>query len=131
MSHVITLQLLLLVAPTPLLFSILDTHLFADGTNGFPSDLLQNNDQFGGSLALVPDRDGDGVPELLVGTLYDDDGSADSGALYTLYLDDAENVKSVGKISLLSGNGEKIDISSGAHIGSLGGGLLLLHCFIS
>lgn len=48
---------------------------------------LDSNDLWGYSLSNVGDWNGDGAPELVVGTIYDDDGGTDQGAIYILYLD--------------------------------------------
>lgn len=60
---------------------------------------LGNIDIFGSSLASLGDLDGDGVPDLAVGTQWDDDGGSNSGAVYILYLNRDGTVKSKAKIS--------------------------------
>jgi hypothetical protein len=63
---------------------------------------LGAEDRFGYSLANAGDWNGDGAPELAVGVLQDDDGAANNGALYILYLDPssaATAIKSYAKIS--------------------------------
>lgn len=55
------------------------------GRNGF-SVSLWSGDAFGQSLAVLGDRNGDGLPELVVGAGGDDDGGTDVGALWLLGL---------------------------------------------
>jgi hypothetical protein len=57
----------------------------ASGVGGFAGTLV-SGDHFGSSAVLGPDWNGDGVPDLVVGSYSDDDGGTDRGALYILYL---------------------------------------------
>ncbi len=63
---------------------------------------LDNNDVFGiaGSLG---DLDGDGVRDLAVGAIWDDDGGTDRGAVWILFLDGVcpEDINSDGTINVL------------------------------
>ena len=54
-------------------------------SGNFPGG-LDENDEFGCSVAFLGDLDGDGVGDIAVGANKDDDGSADSGALWVLTL---------------------------------------------
>lgn len=54
------------------------------GVNGMVA--LDAEDRFGVSASPAGDRDADGVPDLFVGALFDDDGASDAGAIYLLYL---------------------------------------------
>jgi len=65
---------------------------------------LDREDRFGVSLAALGDLDSDGVTDLAVGALFDDDGAADASAAYVLFLETSGNVKSAQKISALYGN---------------------------
>jgi hypothetical protein len=56
------------------------------GTGGF-SGALDVLDDFGIALAPLGDLDGDGVPDLAAGALWDDDGGVDRGAVWTLFLE--------------------------------------------
>jgi hypothetical protein len=47
---------------------------------------LDNFDEFGSALATLGDLDGDGLRELAVGAPGDDDGAADAGAVWLLFL---------------------------------------------
>jgi cysteine-rich repeat protein len=64
----------------------------ADGTTGgMPASSgggpLDGPDMFGSRVAALGDLDGDGVMDLLVGALQDDDGGPLRGAAYVLFLD--------------------------------------------
>lgn len=67
-------------------------------------DKLDNNDQFGFSLANVGDLDGNGVPDLAAGALRDDDGGTDEGAVYLLFLEATGMVIASQKISSTQGD---------------------------
>lgn len=67
-------------------------------------DKLDNNDQFGFSLANMGDLDGNGTTDLAVGSLRDDDGGNDEGAVYILFLETNGTVKTSQKISTTQGN---------------------------
>src|SRR5688572_4260303 len=73
-----------------------------DTAGGFPA-ALDREDWFGYSLARLGDLDGDGVPELAVGAIRDDDGGRTRGAVWILFLDAHGNVKRATKISQTSG----------------------------
>jgi hypothetical protein len=60
---------------------------------------LDANDFFGNSVTSLGDLDGDGVPDIALGTPFDDDGGTDRGAVWILYLNSNGTVKSQGKIS--------------------------------
>ena len=47
---------------------------------------LDNSDIFGNSVAAIGDLNGDGVPDLAVGAYRDDDGGADKGAVYVIFM---------------------------------------------
>jgi len=67
------------------------------GLGGF-TGVLGKSDRFGISLAS-DDLDGDGVQDLLVGAVGDDDGGADAGAVWVLKLDATGHVTEHEKIS--------------------------------
>ncbi|MEM7309132.1 MAG: integrin alpha [Planctomycetota bacterium] len=64
---------------------------------------LDDGDWFGRALAALGDVDGDGVGELAVGAHSDDDGGADRGAAWILFLAADGTVRATGKISALAG----------------------------
>ncbi|HEX6882776.1 MAG TPA: PKD domain-containing protein [Planctomycetota bacterium] len=71
---------------------------------------LDDIDQFGTSIACIGDLDGNGVVDLVVGAVKDDDGGlpgnadADVGAAYVLFLEADATVKSWVKIGDTSGD---------------------------
>lgn len=71
------------------------------GGLGASLDLL---DDFGNSLANLGDIDGDGVVDLAVSAVFDDDGAFNAGAVYVLRLNADGSVKDRTKISNTSGN---------------------------
>ncbi|RKY20111.1 MAG: hypothetical protein DRQ55_08795 [Planctomycetota bacterium] len=77
----------------------------SDLSGGF-AGMLDTGDQFGTSLARLGDLNGDGVTELAVGAVQDDDGGkgslaqlANRGAVWILYLDTDAHVQGHAKIS--------------------------------
>ena len=74
----------------------------SDTEGGF-SGQLDPGDQFGRAAACVGDLDGDGVVDVVVSSNYDDDGGANKGAVYVLFLHTDGTVKAWQKISQLSG----------------------------
>ena len=65
---------------------------------------LENEDHFGGSLALIGDLNGDGVQDIAVGAYDDDDGGTKRGAIYILFLNTDGTVSGYQKISDTAGN---------------------------
>jgi hypothetical protein len=65
---------------------------------------LESPDQFGTSVAALGDLNGDGVTELAVGAVKDDDGGTDRGSVYVLFLTADGTVAFHQKIGNLSGN---------------------------
>jgi len=66
--------------------------------------MLDVQDDFGSSIASLGDLDGDGIQDIVVGASADDDGAANSGAVYILFLNMDGTVKAEQKISNLEGN---------------------------
>jgi hypothetical protein len=79
------------------------THQKISATQGDFSGLLDDGDAFGSALCSPGDLDGDGVPDLVVGAMNDDDGGTDFGALWVLYLNADGTVKFHRKISASAG----------------------------
>ena len=73
--------------------------IISNGTSGFPTGIITNDDRFGWSVTPVEDLDNDGVQELLVGTIGDDTGSSQKGAAYLLYIQTDGTVKSYLKLA--------------------------------
>ncbi len=64
---------------------------------------LDDNDLFGSSVARIGDLNGDGISELAVGSSGDDDGGAERGALWILFMNANGTVSTEQKISQISG----------------------------
>ena len=100
---------------------------FQKTSNSFGGYTLANNDEFGVSVAAIGDLNGDGVTDLAVGAHADNDGNADGGAVYILFMNPAGTVKSAQKISSTAGSlGVTMDTSDNfgqsiANIGDLDG----------
>lgn len=67
------------------------------------SGALRLRGLFGSSLTPLGDLDGDGVVDLAVGAMEDDDGAASAGAVWILFLDPDGSVKNYQKISARAG----------------------------
>ena len=86
------------------------SHQKISDTEGGFTGILDDNDNFGVSVASLGDLDGDGVPDLAVGAYADDDGCTDDppicnrGAVWVLFLNADGTVKSHQKISDTQGN---------------------------
>lgn len=65
-------------------------------------------DRFGASLALMPDLDGDGTPELAVGAPLDDDGGSQSGAISVHSLSDGALLARLAGPGLEARSGERL-----------------------
>ena len=71
----------------------------SDGLGGLAPDTLDSFDRFGNAVSCVGDLDGDGVPDLAVGALSDENVDSAEGAVYVLLLNVDGTVKSQQKIS--------------------------------
>ena len=67
------------------------------------SGVLDPDDFFGSAAASIGDLDGNGVSDIVVGAVGDDDGGSSTGALWVLFLDTDFSVKSFQKISATAG----------------------------
>ncbi|MDX1410996.1 MAG: integrin alpha [Nitrospirales bacterium] len=79
------------------------THQKINHQSGVFTGMLDDADFFGISVADLGDLDGDGVSDLAVGALGDDDGGTDRGAVWVLFLDSSGTVKNHQKISATAG----------------------------
>ena len=68
------------------------------------SNVLDDEDMFGYSITEIGDLNNDGFMDIVAGAPYDDDGGANAGALYILFLNSDGTVKTHQKISALEGN---------------------------
>ncbi len=75
------------------------SHQKISSTEGGFAGPLDNGDGFGNDVASLGDLDGDGVGDLAVGATRDDDGGTDRGAVWILFLNSDQTVKSRQKIS--------------------------------
>jgi hypothetical protein len=78
--------------------SVLSHQKISDTEGGF-AGVLDTNAWFGSALAVLGDLDRDGIEDLAVGTFREDDGGADRGAVWVLFLNSDGTVKSHQKIS--------------------------------
>jgi List-Bact-rpt repeat protein/flagellar hook capping protein FlgD len=80
--------------------TVLTVQKISDTVN-LPGGPLDSLDEFGGAIASLGDLDGAGssVHAIAVGAVGDDDGGADRGAVYILFLNDAGTVGTVQKVS--------------------------------
>ncbi len=80
------------------------SHQKISSTTGGFTGTLSNSDYFGYSVAGIGDLDKDGVEDIAVGAPQDDDGGANKGAVWILFLNTDGTVKSHQKISDTQGN---------------------------
>ncbi len=73
-------------------------HRKISADSGDLGDGLSNGDAFGSAVAGMPDVNLDGIPDLAVGAMNDDDGGTDRGAVWMLFLDADESVRGFRKI---------------------------------
>jgi hypothetical protein len=78
---------------------------------------LNKGDELGAGLALIGDLDGDSIPELAVGARLDDDGAADHGAVWILFMNKDATVRKEQKISFKEG-GFTGQLAEGGQFGS-------------
>ena len=74
-----------------------------DTTTNGPT--LADDDNFGMSVANIGDLDGDGVNDLAVGAIYDEDGGADRGAVHIIFMNTDGSVDSTVEINSSTTNG--------------------------
>lgn len=88
----------------------------SDGNNGFPADSLDNSDYLGYSVSSIGDLNKDGITDIAVGAIKDDD-IYDAGAIWILFLDTNGTVQSYQKISATQGNFNGV-LNTGNNFGS-------------
>jgi gliding motility-associated-like protein len=84
-------------------------------SGGF-NEILNSNDLFGYNVSGIGDYDKDGIDDIIVGAIYDDDGGLDKGAAWILFLNSNGTVKRSFKISQTKGN-FKGGLSSNSNFG--------------
>jgi hypothetical protein len=92
------------------------------GANQGGGPSLDAFDAFGGGAQGLGDFDGDGVTDVLVGALFDDDGATQAGAVYLLFLRADGTARGFQKISATQGGGPSLPAESffGVSTASLG-----------
>ncbi|MEE8156072.1 MAG: integrin alpha [Phycisphaerales bacterium] len=93
------------------------SHQKISDTQGGFTGMLDGHDWFGRSVASLGDLDGDGVSDLAVGAVRDDDGGSARGAVWVLFLTTNGTVMSHQKISDTEG-GFKGILDDGDFFGS-------------
>ena len=79
-------------------------HQKISNTYGNFSGVLDSDDLFGISLSIIGDLNNDGINELAVSSVNDDDGGTDCGAIWILFLNANGTVNNYQKISNSAGN---------------------------
>ncbi len=93
------------------------SHQKVSATAGGFAGALDNGDRFGTGPGNIGDVDFDGVVDLAVGAISDDDGGADFGAVWIVYLNSNGTVKGHAKISATTGGFTGL-LNSGCGFGS-------------
>jgi len=93
------------------------SHQKISDTDGGFSGNLDDSDQFGFAVTSVGDLDSDGVTDIAVGAIGDDDGGSGRGAVWILFLNANGTVKGHQKISSSTG-GFGGALSNGDEFGS-------------
>ncbi len=88
--------------------------------------MLSDRDVFGYSVANIGDLDGDGVSDLAVGAVFDDDGGSRRGAVHIMFMNTDGSVDSTVEINSSTANGPVLSNydqfgSSVTNIGDLDG----------
>jgi hypothetical protein len=83
--------------------SVITSQKITDNSGGFDGD-LNDYDYFGSSVAGINDLNADGVEDIAVGSIGDDDGGSDRGATWLLFMNPDGSVLSEQKISDTEGD---------------------------
>lgn len=90
------------VYPPPNCLEANSTQKISNTQGNFNGD-LDGSDLFGRSIETIGDANGDGILDLAVSSINDDDGGSNRGAIYILYMNPDGSVSSHHKISSDSG----------------------------
>ncbi|MDD2346727.1 MAG: FG-GAP-like repeat-containing protein [Kiritimatiellae bacterium] len=71
----------------------------ANDKGGLPAGSLMSGDYFGSSVVAIGDVNGDGVPDLLIGAVYNDDGAFNSGGAWVLMMNSDGTVQSAVELA--------------------------------
>ncbi len=96
--------------------TVSQTQKISNAAGGFTGP-LDDNDQFGSTVANIADLDNDGVTDLAVGVQYDDDGGSNRGAIWILFMNPDGSVKAQQKISSTEGDFDG-NLQDGVRFGS-------------
>ena len=83
--------------------TVINGQKVSDTDGGF-SGTLDDGDFFGSSIAGIGDLDADGIEDIAVGAIGDDDGGIDRGAVWILFMNADGTVRFEQKLSETSGN---------------------------
>jgi hypothetical protein len=96
--------------------TVLGFQKISDTDGDFDGTLL-DSDNFGSSIAGISDLDADGIEDVAVGAIGDDDGGTDRGAVWILLMNTDGTVRLEQKISTTNGNFNG-GLTDGNHFGS-------------
>ncbi|MEQ9188495.1 MAG: LamG-like jellyroll fold domain-containing protein [Cryomorphaceae bacterium] len=99
-----------------------DNYQKLSDTQGNFIGTLANTDLFGVAVTGIGDRNGDGIPDILVGASQDDGSGSNEGACYLIYLDSTGQANGSVKINSNSGVGFSLPNSAqfGTAVGNVG-----------
>ncbi|MCA9064077.1 MAG: FG-GAP repeat protein, partial [Planctomycetaceae bacterium] len=71
----------------------------SDGLSGLSAGAIDGGDAFGTSVAVIGDINADGIPDIAVGAIYDENTGNDEGAVYVLLMNANGTVQSKVKLT--------------------------------
>jgi len=96
------LQLISISIAVGQVYNVTDFQKIND-VNGEMDISLDNEDWFGHAVESIGDLNGDGISDVIVSALQDDDGAFNVGAIYVLFLNSDGTVSTFQKISTIEG----------------------------